>query len=122
MANYSHNSLSIRLLTYLKGALVGQDEYENKYYLEKQFFGKFGKPLRRWVLYNGIPEGSKIPPQWFGWLHFTHEAPLSVKKHAWEKPFQPNLTGTQDAYHPKGSLLNPVDQDKNNSSYEPWKP
>jgi NADH:ubiquinone oxidoreductase subunit len=26
---------------------------------------------RRWVIYNGEMEASRVSPDWHGWLHFT---------------------------------------------------
>ena len=30
---------------------------------------------RRWVIYNGYAEASKVPPDWHGWLHYTFDEP-----------------------------------------------
>jgi NADH:ubiquinone oxidoreductase subunit len=76
-------TLGTRLLTWLRGALVGTDSYGNRYYRERG-----AKPLRRgggrfsrekrWVIYNGEPEASKVPPEWHAWLHHTiDEVPRS---------------------------------------------
>jgi NADH:ubiquinone oxidoreductase subunit len=69
-------TLGTRLLTWLRGELVGSDAYGNRYYRERG-----GRPVRRgggrfsrekrWVIYNGEPEGSKVPPEWHAWLHHT---------------------------------------------------
>src|SRR3546814_3286782 len=61
---------------------------------------------RRWVIYNGPAEASRVPPEWHGWLHRTtdvlpEDAPIQPK--SWEKPHVPNMTGTALAYAPKGS-------------------
>ena len=65
------------LFTWLKGRKVGADEFGNRYYLSK------GRRLqgreRRWVLYKGPAEASKVPPEWHAWLNHTTDAPLSEK-------------------------------------------
>lgn len=92
------------LLTLLKGESVGIDQYGNKYYQEKFYFSPpKSRPARRWVVYKGISEGSKVPAEWHGWLHFTTNTPPSEKrqeKYSWEKPHVLNLTGTKKAYKP----------------------
>jgi len=75
------------------------------------------------VIYNGESEASRISPEWHGWLHHTYKepptaAPLPHKP--WEKPHEPNLTGTPAAYHPAGSLYRaqPVER----RDYDAWQP
>src|SRR5690606_11148211 len=67
-------SIGTRILTWLKGELVGTDRLGNKYYQEK---GKpyRGRRRRRWVVYNGEAEPSRVPPEWHGWLHYTVDSP-----------------------------------------------
>ena len=84
------------LYTLFFGKLVGRDEFGNRYYQNKK-----GK---RWVIYNGEIEASKIPDEWYSWIHHignkienTHE----LKKYKWQKEHQPNQTGTKESYHPK---------------------
>jgi NADH:ubiquinone oxidoreductase subunit len=75
------------------------------------------------VIYNGEIEASRISPQWHGWLHHTFQDPPTVvplRRKPWEKPHQPNLTGTALAYHPPGSLLSP-DPDRA-PDYVAWQP
>ena len=62
-------SVGTRLYTWLKGELVGTDQFGNRYYREKTrraLVKGGGMPSRerRWVLYNGIAEASRVPPQW----------------------------------------------------------
>ena len=40
------------------------DEFGNRYYQNKD-------GSRRWVIYNGTVEASRVPPDWHGWLHHT---------------------------------------------------
>ena len=48
-----------------------------------------------------------MPPEWHAWLHHTvDEVPRADRpRYPWEKPHQPNMTGTPYAYHPPGSVL-----------------
>ena len=102
-------TLSTRLQTSFGGEYVGEDEFGNRYYRTKG--GKIDPTLgfqRRWVIYNGEAEASKIPAGWHGWMHHKDvPAPSGVvyNPRPWEKKFQPNLTGTPAAYRPKGSIL-----------------
>ena len=48
-------------------------------------------------------DASKIPVEWYSWMHFTPnkiEKNHDLKKFEWQKPHQPNLTGTEKAYYP----------------------
>lgn len=120
---FTKNSIQTRLLTWFGGEYVGEDIYGNRYYQEKLLFGKFNRPLRRWVLYKNEPEASTIPAEWFGWIHFTHEHPLLKReKYNWEKPHQENLTGTAHAYNPESYVLKPSVAKTLPKRYEPWQP
>ncbi len=93
-----------KLLTFFKGVRVASDSYGNQYYREGFFFGKpKDRQPRRWVVYSGRAEGSKVPAEWHAWLHFTTDkTPEEVPpvNYKWEKPHEPNLTGTKKAYEP----------------------
>lgn len=117
-----------RLLTWLRGELVGSDAYGNSYYRLKRDNpsgrggGRFSRE-RRWVIYKGVPEGSKVPPEWHAWLHHTvNEIPGSWPHYAWERPHEPNMTGTPLAYHPRGSVLRGGHRAPSTGDYEPWSP
>jgi len=117
-----------RLLTWLRGALVGTDAYGNRYYRlrgekpARRGGGRFGRD-RRWVIYNGEPEGSKVPPEWHAWLHhMVDELPQPRQRYPWEKDHQPNMTGTKEAYHPHGSVLRGGHRVRATGDYEPWSP
>jgi NADH:ubiquinone oxidoreductase subunit len=107
-----------RFHSWRKGEFVGEDAYGNRYY--KQRGGN-----RRWVIYNGEAEASRIPPGWYGWMHGRTDVPPpneSYKPFDWEKPHRPNLTGTAGAYRPKGSILSPERRPEVHGDYEPWRP
>lgn len=123
-------TLGTRLFTWLRGEPVGTDQFGNRYYREKG-----ARPLKRgggrrsrekrWVLYNGAPEASKVPAMWHAWLHHTIDrVPVNtgVKRYTWEKEHEPNLTGTPLAYRPRGSVLRGGNRAAAASDYEPWRP
>ncbi|MDO6728870.1 NADH:ubiquinone oxidoreductase subunit NDUFA12 [Marinovum sp. 2_MG-2023] len=110
------STLNTALYTNRKGVKVGDDDQGNVYYETRD-----GK--RRWVMFNGEVEASRVNADWHGWLHHTMkepptERPLTHK--TWEKPHQENLTGTPLAYAPAGSLRRPEPAAR--QDYEAWTP
>lgn len=106
------------LATLLFGAKVGTDAEGNRYYSARG-----GR--KRWVIYNGEVEASRVPAEWHRWLHHTTDVPPSlepVKHKPWERPHQPNPTGTASAYRPKGSLYRPSPREPATGDYQPWRP
>ena len=98
------------------GTRVGEDEQGNTFYQTKD-----GK--RRWVIYNGEVEASRVSPDWHGWLHHTFAEPPTdrpLPRKSWEKPHIENLTGTAMAYAPQGSIRQP--EPANRRDYEAWSP
>lgn len=88
------------------GTKVGEDEFGNKYYKSKKTLGfRVGKPNteRRWVIYKGFAEPSKVPPTWHAWLHQITDEIVKNDKDFIEKPI-PNLTGTQNSYKPSSTI------------------
>lgn len=115
---WNGQTIGTRVFTSRNGELVGEDEQGNKFY-------RTSDDARRWVIYNGPVEASRVSPDWHGWLHRTYddlptEAPLPRK--AWEKDHAPNLTGTDLAYRPPGSVLTPASRPKAGGDYEAWSP
>ena len=106
-----------------RGALVGEDEQGNRYFEERKASLEGRK--RRYVVYNGLAEASRVPPDWHAWMHHTIDAPPTVtplKRQSWEKAHQPNMTGTVKANRPKGSLARGGVRQKSTSDYEAWTP
>ena len=121
-------TLGTWLLTWLRGEHVGTDDYGNRYYQLKNYKlqplggGRFSRE-RRWVIYKGEAEGSKVPPEWHAWLHHTYdEVPKPRTRYPWEKPHQPNMTGTPLSYHPRGSVLRGGHRRPATGDYQPWRP
>tara|TARA_Y100000817_G_scaffold67691_1_gene51345 strand:- start:48 stop:428 length:381 start_codon:yes stop_codon:yes gene_type:complete len=101
------------IYTILFGKFVGKDDSDNKYYQNKK-----GK---RWVIYKGEINASKIDSDWFSWIHYqTDKIPSEnpEKKHIWQKPHKENKTGTSEAYKPN-KITN---KNKDFKKYESWKP
>src|SRR6201996_6804981 len=101
---WNGQTFGTQLWTWRFGELVGEDEQGNRYFRTKG--GTIDPTLgfqRRWVVYNGYAEATRIPPAWHGWLHHTVDvAPTeeSYTPREWEKPHRPNMTGTPAAYRP----------------------
>ena len=113
---WNSQTLGTQIFTARRGIRVGGDEQGNVFY-------RTADDKRRWVIYNGEMEASRVSPAWHGWLHFTWDSPPSetpLLHKPWEKPHQPNLTGTAAAYVPPGSirLAEPVAR----RDYEAWQP
>ena len=107
-------TLGTFLNTLFYGCFIGKDEFGNKYYESKK-----GK---RWVIYQKTVEASKIPPNWFYWIHhMTNQRPdKNKKKFTWQIKHFPNLTGTDRSYKPKGSLA--LKKIIDHKKYDSWKP
>jgi NADH:ubiquinone oxidoreductase subunit len=111
-------TLATSFNTWRFGTLVGNDPFGNHYYQDRT-----GK--RRWVIYNGTVEASRVPAEWHGWLHHTFRDPPTVdppRIKPWEKEHRPNMTGTPGAYHPAGSLAESGVHAPAADDYESWKP
>jgi NADH:ubiquinone oxidoreductase subunit len=108
--------------TWLHGKRVGADAEGNVYYEERR--ARPGLRRRRWVVYHGGPvEASRVPPEWHAWLHYTTDAPLlDVPRHPWQRPHQPNLTGTPQAYRPSGHDYQGGKRAAASGDYEAWTP
>ena len=92
------------------GKFIGKDDTGNKYYESKN-----GK---RWVIYSNTVDASKIPVEWYSWIHHTPnkiQKKHNFDKYDWQKPHQSNLTGTEDAYYPNKN------KNENKKKYSSWK-
>ena len=114
---WNGQTLGTRFFTWRSGKKVGEDAEGNCYYQNGD-----GK---RWVIYNGDAEPSRIPPGWHGWIHHrTDTAPSdeNYEQRDWEMPHLENMTGTAGAYRPKGSLFNQDKRPTVTGDYEAWRP
>ncbi len=112
------------IYTWINGRQVGSDIFGNRYYEHKTRSNSDGR-LKRWVIYRGMVEPSKVPPEWHAWLHYSiEEVPSESDKNSfsWQKLHLPNLTGTRYAYRPPGHVLQGGKREKATGDYEPWIP
>tara|TARA_E500000331_G_scaffold256113_1_gene246773 strand:- start:783 stop:1097 length:315 start_codon:yes stop_codon:yes gene_type:complete len=103
--------------------MVGVDELGNKYYRSKKK-KRWGRE-QRWCIFKGEVESSNVPAEWHGWLHHTVEEPLTTMvadSKPWSKSHEPNLTGTAQAYRPKGHALKGGERARATGDYEAWTP
>ncbi|MBL4628726.1 MAG: NADH:ubiquinone oxidoreductase subunit NDUFA12 [Roseicyclus sp.] len=113
---WNGQTLGTQLFTARKGHHVGEDAQGNIFY-------RTADDSKRWVIYNGEIEASRIDAEWHGWLHRTWDQPPSeapVAHKSWEKPHVANLTGSAQAYAPAGSIRRP--QHAPRRDYEAWTP
>jgi len=113
---WNGQTLNTQLWTWRKGSRVGEDAAGNVFYQTQD-------GTRRWVIYSGEAEASRIGPEWHGWLHHTYQDPPTERpllRKAWEKPHQENLTGTRLAYAPPGSIRSGTPEPR--KDYEAWTP
>jgi len=109
-------STGTALFSWKNGSKVGSDPLGNAY-----FEGKG----RRWVIYQGANDVSRVPPEWYAWLtRQIDEVPDKSLPPApkFLKPPIANLTGTADAYRPAGALERGGRRAAASGDYQPWTP
>ena len=111
---WNKQTLGTFLYTLLKGKFIGTDSFGNKYYQSKR-----GK---RWVIYKEEVEATKVPPEWFSWLHNLEKNKPKVERKTffWQTKHVENLTGTDKAHKPKGSIFS--EKKDLNKKYDSWSP
>lgn len=101
---------------------VGKDEFGNKYYERKPHMNHFGRNTR-FVIYRGAVEASKVPPQWFLWLHHQRsDKPKNKRIYEWQQPYKLNASGTKFADFPPGHINAEGKRGKSTGDYQAWKP
>lgn len=111
-------TIGTALFSARKGRKVGQDSLGNRYFTTAD-------GARRWVIYNGINDSSRVPPEWHGWLHGTHDAlpdDSLPPPRDWQAEPAANLTGTADAYRPAGALERGGHRAAATGDYQAWTP
>ena len=96
---------------------VGVDQFGNFYYVGKN--KNYLNIHKRYIVYNGLDEGSKVPPMWHSWLHYLSDAipdKNQTTEYIWQKEHMPNVTGTKYAYDPAKSKYTKL------KTYSSWKP
>jgi NADH:ubiquinone oxidoreductase subunit len=111
-------TIGTSLFTRRNGVRVGSDAEGNVYYQGR-------KDGKRWVIYNGANDPSRIPPEWYSWIHHLIDglpdealppAPKFLKA-----PIA-NLTGTPRAYRPAGALERGGRRAAASGDYQAWTP
>lgn len=108
-------TIGTRFHTWRRGKKVGTDSLGNAFY-------ESADGARRWVIFSGEIEASRIGAEWFGWLHHTWQEPPTEAPQPRtfrEQPHVPVTTGTT-AYRPVGSLL--AERPVVRQDYEAWSP
>jgi NADH:ubiquinone oxidoreductase subunit len=111
------------LFSALNGEKVGTDAQGNTYYRSNKKLAD-GRE-RRWVIYNGANDASRVPAEWHGWLHGAFEGPPESNlppPRIWEADYTPNATGSAAAYRPQGALERGGRRARATGDYESWTP
>lgn len=111
-------STGTALYTWRHGTRVGTDSEGNVYY-------DSGDGGRRWVVYQGSNDISRVPPDWYAWLtrqidEVPDEALPPPPKYL--RAATPNLTGTDLAYRPPGALERGGHRAPATGDYQAWAP
>ena len=69
---WNTSTLNTAFFTWRNGVKVGEDDQGNVFYQNRE-------KTKRWVIYNGESEASRIAPEWHGWLHHTWDEPPTDK-------------------------------------------
>ncbi len=105
------------------GEQVGTDAQGNAYFRARKTAD--GARERRWVIYEGANDASRVPAEWHGWLHGSgDDVPESnlPPPRIWEVDYTPNATGTDAAYRPQGALERGGRRASATGDYEAWTP
>lgn len=122
---WNSQTFGTQLTIWRYGVFVGEDESGNKYYRSRFARDPAMGHERRWVVYSGVAEASRIPPGWWGWMHHRTDTPPTDESYAprdWQKPHRQNMTGTALAYRPPGSTLATGRRPQATGDYQAWTP
>ena len=128
-AMYLFHKIYTIVVCFIFGKKIGIDQYKNLYYV-LSLNNALGKK-RRICIYNGIPEGTKIPPVWSDWINYrTDNIPSSVytPKYPWIMSSLPTLTFSKYKYRQKTSSKYQEEYDimpqlkTKLRFYKPWSP
>ena len=124
-------TIGTAIFTSRRGEHVGTDAFGNKYYRAKArrdktpTAGSYTATERRWEIYDGANDASRVPAEWHGWLHGAGEdVPEShlPPPRIWESDYSPNATGSAGAYRPSGALERGGRRARASGDYEAWAP
>jgi NADH:ubiquinone oxidoreductase subunit len=121
-------TIGTSLFSAMNGEHVGTDAQGNRYYRAKKKLpanSPFGGRERRWVIYDGANDASRVPAEWHGWLHGSYdelpESHLAPPK-IWEVEYTPNATGRAAACRAQGALERGGRRARATGDYEAWTP
>jgi NADH:ubiquinone oxidoreductase subunit len=112
-------SLGTWLFSRRNGEEAGRDEAGNVYFRHRK------DPARRWVMYSGANDSSRVPPGWNAWLRGTIDAvpdEALPQRRSFEQPPQANLTGSDEAYRPSGAIRAGGNRPAATGDYSAWTP
>jgi len=114
-------TIGTSLFSRRNGNRVGVDSVGNVFFESK---APIRGRTRRWVIYDGPNDPSRIDPAWYGWLHGMSDILPSdlPPPRAWQKDPLPNMTGTPAAYRPAGALERGGNRAAATGDYEAWSP
>ena len=113
----SYNQSFLKIYSIFFAKKIGIDEYGNVYYSSKKKHPMNNNRKRRWVIYNGEVEASKVPQEWNAWLHHVTKGKDS-RTSIWLNKHQPNQTGSIHANRFNVKRI----KNKINNIYSRWKP
>jgi len=116
-------TIGTSLFSAMNGEQVGTDGQGNTYFRSNK--KTVDGHERRWVIYNGANDASRVPAEWHGWLHHSYDAvPEShlPPPKIWEAEHTPNATGTVQAYRPQGAMERGGRRARATGDYEAWSP
>ncbi len=114
---WNGGTLNTMLYTRRKGVKVGEDATGNVYY-------RNADDSKRWVMFNGEVEASRIDADWHGWLHHTFKDVPSEKTLPHKecgKPHPENLPAPGAADAPAASIR-AAGAPEDRRDYEAWSP
>ena len=110
-------TIGTSLQIWRQGKKLGSDSLGNLYYGSKSG--------RRWVVYDGANDPSRLPPEWYAWLHHqlddVPDQALPPPPKFLKEPTG-NLTGTPRAYRPSGAMERGGVRQAASGDYEAWTP
>ena len=101
------------------GEEAGRDEAGNIYFRHRE------DPARRWVMYAGANDSSRVPPGWNAWLRGTIDGvpdKALPPRRPFEQPPAANLTGSDQAWRPAGSIRTGGKRAAATGDYSAWTP
>lgn len=109
--------------SYFSGKKVGKDKFGNVFY-ESKNLSRYFRRSTRWVIYNGIPEPTKISSEWHSWLHHQKNSLPSKNQQSimCTKERGLNLTGSKFSYCPLNSYIEDRRNTEKLATYIKWKP